>query len=79
MGYYALSSTATDILFLYRGLFTWQVLLYALLVWPAYALGLWGGAKVFHRSSEAAFRISAYILIAISAVLSMPPMDRFLK
>ena len=71
--------SATDILFLYRGLFTWQVLLYALLVWPAYALGLWGGAKVFHRSSEAAFRISAYILIAISAVLSMPPMDRFLK
>jgi uncharacterized membrane protein YfcA len=79
MAYYALSSTATDLLFLWRGLFTWQVFLYAIIIWPAYALGLWGGAKVFHRSSDRAFRISAYVLIAISAVLSMPLLDRFLK
>ena len=78
MAYYALTSTATDLYFLWLGLFTWQVLLYALVIWPFYALGLWGGAKLFHRSSEAFFRISAYVLIAVSAVASMPIMDRFL-
>ena len=79
MGYYALTSTATDIYFFWLGLFTWQVLLYALVVWPVYALGLWGGAKLFHRSSERFFRLSAYGLIALSAVISMPWMDRFFR
>ena len=79
MAYYALSATATDLLFFWRGLFTWQVVLYAIIIWPAYALGLWGGAKLFHRSSEAAFRISAYVLIGFSAFISMPLLDRFLK
>ncbi len=79
MAYYALSSTATDLLYMWRGLFTWQVIIYAIIIWPAYALGLWGGAKLFHRSSEAAFRISAYVLIGLSALLSLPLLDRFLK
>jgi len=78
MAYYALSSTAMDVLLWWRGLFTWQVVLYAIVIWPAYALGLWGGAKVFHRSSERFFRISAYVLILISAIISLPLMDRFM-
>ncbi len=79
MAYYALSSTAMDVVFIVTGLFTWQVFLYALLIWPFYALGLWGGAKLFHKSSDRAFRISAYALIAIAAVLSAPALDHFLK
>jgi uncharacterized membrane protein YfcA len=79
MAYYALSSTATDVLFLWRGLFTWQVVIYAIIIWPAYAGGLWGGAKMFKYSSDRMFRVSAYVLIAISAVLSLPLLDRFLK
>ena len=79
MAYYALSSIATDMLFLWRGLFTWQVIIYAIIIWPAYAVGLWGGTKIFDRSTDAAFRISAYALIGIAAVLSMPVLDRFLK
>ena len=42
------------------------------------ALGLWGGAKLFGKSSERVFRISAYVLILISAVISLPLMDRLL-
>jgi uncharacterized membrane protein YfcA len=79
MAYYALSSTATDLVFLWRGLFTWQVLVYALAIWPAYAFGLWGGAVMFRYTTDRIFRVSAYVLIAISAVLSLPLMDRFLK
>ena len=79
MAYYALSSTAMDVVFIATGLFTWQVFLYALLIWPFYALGLWGGAHLFHKSSDRAFRISAYVLIALAAILSAPVLDRFLK
>lgn len=78
MAYYALSSTAMDLLLWWKGLFTWEVVLYAIVIWPAYALGLWGGAKLFHRSSERFFRISAYVLIFISAIISLPLMDKVL-
>jgi len=79
MAYYALTSTATDIYFFSLGLFTWQVLIYALVVWPFYAMGLWAGAKLFHRSTEAFFRLSAYGLIAVSAVVSMPLLDHLFR
>ena len=79
MAYYALSSTAMDIVFLVTGLFTWQVFLYALIIWPAYALGLWGGARMFQNTTDRMFRVSAYVLIGIAAVLGAPVMDRLLK
>jgi uncharacterized membrane protein YfcA len=79
MAYYALTSTAMDIVFLVTGLFTWQIFIYALIIWPAYALGLWGGARLFRISSDRMFRISAYGLIATAAVLAAPVLDRFLK
>lgn len=79
MAYYALTSTAMDIAFLVRGFFTWQICVYAIIIWPAYAVGLWGGAKLFHRSTDRMFRVSAYVLIGIAAILGAPIMDRFLK
>jgi uncharacterized protein len=79
MAYYALSSTATDLVFLWRGLFTWQTVIYAVIIWPAYAGGLWAGAKMFGRSTDRIYRLSAYVLIAIAAVLSAPVMDKLLK
>jgi hypothetical protein len=75
MAYYALSSSATDIALFLRGLFTWEVMLHAILIWPAYAIGLWGGAKLFHRSGEKFFRIAAYCLVAMAAIFSAPIFD----
>ncbi len=79
MAYYALTSTAMDVVFLVTGLFTWQVLIYALIIWPAYALGLWGGARMFQGTTDRMFRHSAYALIALAAVLGAPVMDGFIK
>ena len=79
MAYYALTSTAMDVVFLVTGFFTWQVIVYAVLIWPFYALGLWGGARMFQGTTDRMFRVSAYVLIGIAAVLSLPWMDRFLK
>ncbi len=79
MAYYALSSTVMDIVFLVTGLFTFEVVVYALIFWPLYALGLWGGARMFQGTTDKAFRVSAYALIGLAAALSLPVLDRFLK
>ncbi len=79
MAYYALSAAGMDVVFFTKGLFTWQTFLYALLVWPAYCLGLWGGVRVFRLSSDRMFRAAAFGLIGLAAIVSAPVLDRFLK
>ncbi len=79
MVYYALSATAVDIVLFWKGLFTWDVVIYALIAWPLYSLGLALGARVFKSSSDAGYRTSAYILIAFAALISLPLFDRFVR
>ena len=68
MAYYALSSSSTDVAYFIQGLFTWHIAAYALLGWPAYAGGLWAGARLFRGSTDRGFRIAAYVLIAFAVV-----------
>jgi hypothetical protein len=75
MAYYALSSTSTDVAFFIQGLFSWNTAAYSALGWPAYAGGLWIGARLFRGTSDKGFRVAAYALIAISVVLSLPLWD----
>jgi uncharacterized membrane protein YfcA len=75
MGYYALSSSSTDVVYFIQGLFTWHTAAYAVLGWPAYAGGLWAGAHLFSKSSEKAFRYAAYALIAFAVLASLPLWD----
>ena len=75
MAYYALSSTSTDVAYLLQGVFTWNTAAYSLLGWPAYAGGLWAGARLFRGSTDRGFRIAAYVLISLSVVLSLPLWD----
>lgn len=79
MVYYAFSATIVDIVLFYKGLFTWDVVVYALIAWPVYSLGLALGARVFKSSSDANYRIAAYLLIAIAAIISLPLFDRFIR
>lgn len=78
MVFYALVSTMTDIIFFLKGFFTFDVAVYALIAWPLYSAGLALGARVFKGSSESGYRKVAYVLIAGSALLSIPLFDRFL-
>ncbi len=50
-----------------------------LLAAPLYALGIWGGARLFGLASEAAFRRACYAMIAAAALLSMPALDGILR
>jgi uncharacterized protein len=77
--YYAITSTATDMIFIWRGLFTWNVLIYALMTWPAYAIGLSIGHKLFGKATDESFRRVAYILIAFTALISLPLLDPWLR
>ncbi len=54
------------------GLFTPERLVLAALLIPAYALGIYAGARMFGLASESAFRRFALTICALGAVLVMP-------
>lgn len=62
--------------YLLGGLLGPEVLLLALLMAPTYAIGVWGGSKLFGRASDATFRRACFWLIALAAVVGMPFWDR---
>ena len=78
MVYYALAALGTDAAYSLRGMFTFEAVSYALLAAPLYALGLYLGGRVFRGSSDKQYRQAAFVLIAISALLSLPVVSSFL-
>jgi hypothetical protein len=52
-----------------------QVFALTVLILPSYALGLFGGARLFGLASESTFRWICYLLIGSSALLGMPALD----
>ncbi|MFM1813933.1 MAG: hypothetical protein RLZ98_628 [Pseudomonadota bacterium] len=77
--YFAAMTVVTLTLFVFRGLYTGEVLGLFLIIAPSYALGLTIGARLFPFASQATFRLIAYVLIALSAVSSMPVLDPILR
>jgi uncharacterized membrane protein YfcA len=79
MVYYAFSSLAIDVIYFLKGMFTLQIVFYALIVWPCYAAGLAIGARLFGKASDDMFRRVAYALVAVSAVISLPLFDGLVR
>ena len=79
MVFYALQSTTTDVFLFFKGMFTFDVAVYALVAWPLYALGLMIGARSFKGSSDGLYRTSAYVLIAFAAIVSLPLFDAWVR
>jgi uncharacterized membrane protein YfcA len=79
MVFYAIASLSADVVYFFNGLFTFDVVVYALVAWPLYSLGLVLGARVFKGTSDTHYRIAAYVLIAFSLLVSLPLFDRFLR
>ena len=46
---------------------------------PAYAIGIWGGARMFGLATERAFRLACYGMIAMAALLGLPLWDGVLR
>jgi uncharacterized membrane protein YfcA len=66
-------------LYAWTGLFDTQTIMLAVLFGIPFALALGFGAKWFHRASEQHYRRVAYLIIAISGLVSLPVFDGFLR
>jgi uncharacterized protein len=61
------------------GLITSDAIKFSLLIGPVYAVGVWFGASLFGRASDALFRSICYALIAAAVVIGLPALDGVLR
>jgi uncharacterized membrane protein YfcA len=77
--YFAASALITCVSYVIAGLLTTKVIGLALLIGPAYGLGLWAGSHGFGLASEATFRRICYALIALAGLFSLPVLDGVIR
>ena len=77
--YFAASALITCVSYVVAGLLTTQVIGLALLIGPAYGLGLWVGSHSFGLASEVTFRWICYALIALAGLFSLPVLDGVIR
>lgn len=77
--FFALSSIGTFAAYILHGFFTANV--FALLIYavPLYAIGLFLGSRLFGKAQPIYYRYTAYALIALAAITSMPALDGILR
>jgi hypothetical protein len=61
------------------GLITMDAIKFSLVVGPVYGIGVWFGALLFGRASEALFRAICYALIAMAVIFGLPALDGVLR
>jgi uncharacterized membrane protein YfcA len=61
------------------GLITMDAIRFSLVIGPVYAIGVWFGASLFGRASEALFRAICYVLIAAAVIIGLPALDGVLR
>src|SRR5882757_5403490 len=61
------------------GLITADAIKFSLVVGPVYAIGVWFGASLFGRASEALFRAICHALIAAAVIIGLPALDGVLR
>ncbi|MEH2524511.1 MULTISPECIES: sulfite exporter TauE/SafE family protein [unclassified Bradyrhizobium] len=61
------------------GLITLDAILFAFVVGPVYAVGVWFGASLFGKASETIFRAICYALIAAAVIFGLPALDGVLR
>ena len=71
IAFFGLNMLVSLSVFAINGLFTAEVIRLSLLFIPIYAVALFGGARLFGRASEQAFRNIALALVAIVAAASL--------
>lgn len=74
--YFAVSTVISTISYCLAGLLTLQVISIALIVGPAYGLGVLSGSRLFGLASERTFRWICFGLIASAALVSLPLFDQ---
>jgi uncharacterized membrane protein YfcA len=77
--YFAVSDVIIAAAYLAGGLLSRAILGLALVIGPAFGIGLWLGSHMFGLASEETFRRICYALIALAALVSLPLFDGWLR
>jgi uncharacterized protein len=77
--YFSASTAIAIATYLAGGILNASVLGLALLVGPAYGLGLFIGARLFGVADQLLFRRICYVLIAVAIVVSLPALDGVIR
>jgi uncharacterized membrane protein YfcA len=70
--FFAFTSIIGGVSYASHGLLSRDLIILGLVLLPAYGAAMWAGARLFGRASEATFRLFAYGLIAMAALVSLP-------
>jgi uncharacterized membrane protein YfcA len=79
MVYFALLALASFVLYFFRGLFTADVLILSLLLGPIFIAAMAIGALMFRSAAEQTYRRVAYLIVGLSALVSLPLFDELLR
>lgn len=78
IAFFAVIMATSLLTFAFKGLVTARVLWFAAAAVPGYALGTWLGSLLFPLASAVTYRRIAMGLVALSALVSLPILDRWL-
>src|SRR3954469_12475740 len=79
MVFFLLMGFITGAAYVAQGIITADILALSVLLGIPFVLAMWAGARWFHGASDAAYRRVAYAIIAVSALLSLPLWDGWLR
>jgi uncharacterized membrane protein YfcA len=77
--FFALESTVVLVTYIARDLLSAPVIALAIMIGPIQILALKTGTRLFHLASVQTYRRVAYVIVATSALVSMPVLDRLLR
>src|SRR3954452_22041117 len=79
MVFFFLMGFITGAAYVAQGIITADILALSVLLGIPFVLAMWAGARWFHGASDAAYRRVPYAIIAVSALLSLPLWDGWLR
>jgi uncharacterized membrane protein YfcA len=79
MVFFTLTAAASVVTYAVQGLFVPRAFAVGLVAGPAYAFGMFIGARLFRLASDATFRRIAILVVALAALLGLPIFDRLYR
>jgi uncharacterized membrane protein YfcA len=79
MVYFAILAIVSAAAYYARGLFTADVLILSVLLGPVFVAAMAAGAYAFRGTSDETYRRVAYVIIAVSALVSVPLFDELFR
>ncbi|NOJ49691.1 sulfite exporter TauE/SafE family protein [Bradyrhizobium archetypum] len=77
--FFGVSDIFSAVSYTAAGLITLDAIKFAFVVGPVYGVGVWFGASLFGKASEAVFRAICYALIAAAVIFGLPALDGVLR